>query len=373
MRLLIVNRRYCPGEAWTNRVLAYARGFAELGVKVNLCYLISDKQRNKYDISIPGVEIVNLWEGDGILGKRNRYVSFLSNLIKLKHYIRPTDYVLICDGESLIIYAALLKTNKVYVEITEHPFFKSRDENARLSYFKKLLLTRVRGLFVISKSLRQYFVQNGVEYQKIHISNMFVDINRFSAEKQSNIERYFAYCGVISTYKDGVDILLKAFSQFLEYYPEYKLYIIGRFESPQIKEELFNLTESLQIRNSVVFTGAVDPANMPELLINAQALVLARPSNLQAKYGFPTKLGEYLATGNPVIVTNVGEVGAFIKNFENGIVSPPDNPSVFSQCMRWVVENPEKAKKIGLSGKVLANSEFSYKTQCKTVLDILKS
>ena len=41
-------------------------------------------------------------------------------------------------------------------------------------------------------------------------------------------------------------------------------------------------------------------------------LVLARPDNIQAKGGFPTKLGEYLATGNPVVVTKVGEIPNYL-------------------------------------------------------------
>ena len=60
-RVIFLNRRHCPGEAWTNRVLAYAKGFAEAGEEVVLYYIITDKQRTKPDINIPGVKVVNLW------------------------------------------------------------------------------------------------------------------------------------------------------------------------------------------------------------------------------------------------------------------------------------------------------------------------
>ena len=62
MKILFLCRRYIPGEAWTNRLLAYARGFAEAGEKVVLYYIITDKNRTKPDVSIPGVKVVNLWE-----------------------------------------------------------------------------------------------------------------------------------------------------------------------------------------------------------------------------------------------------------------------------------------------------------------------
>jgi len=371
MSLILVCRRYIPGEAWTNRVLAYARGFAEQGADVKLFYLIGDKKRNRYKINIPGVEVMDFWLRDGFLARRNRYISLLVNLFRCKRHIQPTDCVFLYGVESYIAKVVLKKTYNVYGEITEHPYKSGSDERAKLSRSRLELLTRLKGLFVISKSLKKYFVENGLSEDRIHISNMFVDTNRFEGIKQDKGEKYFAYCGIVSKYKDGVDVLIKAFSLFHKAYPSYKLYVIGRFGSEDDRKELYEMCISLSVKDSVVFTGQVSPKRMPELLSNAHVLMLARPNNLQSQYGFPTKLGEYLATGNPVIVTNVGEIGDYIKNLVNGVVVEPDNVEAFAEGMKWVIEHPVEAKEIGQSGKQLANSEFSYRTQSKNVLDII--
>ena len=371
MRILIICRRYIPGEAWTNRVLAYAKGFAEQGSEVKLCYLIGDKKRSPYEISILGVEIVNFWRQDGLLSRKSRYVSLFVNLYRCRQYIQPTDCVFVYGVESYIAKMALQKTKCVYGEITEHPFMAGSNEKQSLPKSRVKLLARLQGLFVISRSLNDYFVQNGIEEQKVHISNMFVDAGRFEGHKTTVDEKYFAYCGVVSKYKDGVDSLIKAFSQFKMSHPEYKLYIIGRFESDEVRKELEAMTEALEVAGSVIFTGQVLPEKMPSLLSNAQALVLARPNNVQSRYGFPTKLGEYLATGNPVIVTNVGEIGTFLRDRENAIILPPDDVNSFAYGMAWVVNHPEEAAQIGRKGKELAQTEFSYKTQSKKVLDIM--
>lgn len=372
MRILIISRRYIPGEAWTNRVLAYAKGFAEQGAEVKLCYLIGDKKRSRYEVNIPGVKVVDFWLQDGFLARKNRYVSLLVNLNRCRQYIQPTDYVFIYGVESYIAKTALKKTKYVYGEITEHPFMAGSDEMQTLSKSRVELLKRLQGVFVISHSLKAYFVENGIDEQKIHISNMFVDTNRFDFNRQDGGEKYFAYCGVVSKYKDGVDTLLKAFCAFHQSFPDYKLYIIGRFESSLVQLELERLTASLSLENHVVFTGQVHPDMMPALLTNAQALALARPNNVQSKYGFPTKLGEYLATGNPVIVTDVGEIGTFLKDRVNAIVLPPDDVNTFAYGMAWVVNHPEEAAEIGKKGRELAQNEFSYKTQSEKVLNIIR-
>lgn len=372
MRVLFLCRRYIPGEAWTNRVLAYARGFAERGVKVKLCYLIADKNRSRYEINIPGVEVVDFWMKDGFLARKNRYVSLLVNLNRCKRYIRPTDCVFVYGVESYIAKIALKRTEYVYGEITEHPFMSGGNESQTLSKTRSILLNRLKGLFVISHSLKTYFIQNGISERKVYISNMFVDTERFKCVRQNSEEKYFAYCGVVSKYKDGVDALIKAFAQFHAFYSEYKIYIIGRFESFEIQRDLEQLVTSLSLESYVVFTGQVSPDKMPVLLSSAQALVLARPNNVQSKYGFPTKLGEYLATGNPVIVTDVGEIGLFLKDRENALVIPPDDTNTFARGMIWVAEHPAEAIAIGKKGQELVQSEFSYKAQCEKVLSIIK-
>lgn len=370
-RIFFFNRRYCPGEAWTNRVLAYARGFAEKGVEVILCYLIGDKNRSEYKIDIPGVEVVNFWEKDFFLARRCRYVSLLFNLIRCRRYIKSSDIVFVYGAESYLLQMALSKTRNVFAEITEHPYMNDKSGNKILPNWRRKQLNKLKSLFVISNALQNYFFDQGISMEKVHVSNMFVDADRFAIRKEFNGEKYFAYCGVVSKYKDGVNDLLNAFALFHKHHSDYKLYIIGRFESLDIKKELEAQTDSLSITERVVFTGQVSPNEMPCLLSNAEALVLARPDNLQSKYGFPTKLGEYLATGNPVIVTNVGEIGNFIENKRNGILVPPNAPEAFADGMLWVVEHPQEAAVIGKKGQELAKTAFSYKTQSEKVLKIM--
>ena len=60
---------------------------------------------------------------------------------------------------------------------------------------------------------------------------------------------------------------------------------------------------------------------MPKYLCNAKLLALARPDSIQAQGGFPTKLGEYLATGRPVVVTKVGEIPDYLEDGVNAFLS----------------------------------------------------
>jgi glycosyltransferase involved in cell wall biosynthesis len=375
-RIHILNRRFCPGEAWTNRILAYAKGFAEAGEDVVLYYIITDKQRTRPDISIPGVKVVNLWESDGFIAKKFKIVSFIKNLLRFPGMIEKGDRLFVYGGYDYQLQLAkwVRKKAKVFCEITEHPqVFESSASDHKKNLQKIKKMGGLDGLFVISNSLKEYFIKEGLPEKKVHVINMFVDTNRFINVPVTNDIKYIAYCGIISYGKDGVDILLKAFSDFQKHYADYYLKIIGRGVSSEEINSLKQLAKDLDIENKVVFTGQVAPNDMPLLLKNASILALARPDSLQSRNGFPTKLGEYLATGRPVVVTRVGEIPLFLKDKENAILANPGDPKDFARQLCWVADNYDVALEIGCNGQLLAQSEFNYKTQSQSALGFIKA
>ena len=373
-RVIFLNRRYCPGEAWTNRILAYARGFAELGEEVVLYYIITDRKRTQPNISIDGVKVVNLWESDGFIARKFKTVSFLKNLLKFGRIVRSGD-VLFLYGEyeyQLRIAAWVKRKTKTFCEITEHPQIFGLSKSAQRSRKRRIkLLKHLDGLFVISQSLKNYYIEEGLDENKVHVINMFVDTNRFIGLQKSTIDKYIAYCGAVSYDKDGVNILIESFAKFCHNHNDYKLYIIGKSVNPLEMNQLKNLTQKLSIEDKVVFTGVIPPNEMPQLLYDASVLALARPDNIQAQNGFPTKLGEYLATGNPVVVTKVGEIPQFVIDNENGYLAEP-NPDCFAEKLLWVAEHYEEARRVGKKGRELAFSDFSYLSQSSKALCLMK-
>ena len=373
-RVILLNRRYCPGEAWTNRILAYAKGFAEAGEEVVLYYIITDKKRTKPEIHIDGVKVVNIWEKDGLIARKIRSVSFIKNLLRFPKMVKKGDVFFVYGGYEYQLRMALkVKAKaKVFCEITEHPQIFGSSKSARRQNDRKLrMLKQLDGLFVISNSLKQYYVKRGIPEDTVHVINMFVDTSRFRGLEKTTKEKYIGYCGAVSYEKDGVDALIKAFAIFHKSHPDYQLKIIGKGVSEDVIPRLKNLTESLGVNEAVVFTGPVQPAQMPQLLYDASILALARPDSLQAQNGFPTKLGEYLATGNPVVVTSVGEIPDFLKSGENAFLAKPGDSGDFARQLNWVADNYEESKRIGLRGKVLSESEFNYCVQSQKALSYI--
>jgi glycosyltransferase involved in cell wall biosynthesis len=362
----IVCDAYYPNTAFTNRVLSFLRGFSELQIKVTVVFLAPDSMKSRVQEVYPNVTFKYMWE--------NMFFSNrLLNKLALEYYgwkfaksLHPGDVVYLTNFGNIFFKVIDKKGVKVFHEKTEHPDVYSL-KGFNVSKYKKEV-HKVDGMFVISTALKEYYVSLGLCKNKIHIINMTVDSNRFAGLKKQSVEKYIAYCGTASNNKDGVDELIKSFSIVHKTHPNVKLYIIGKTPDHNDASGNLQLIDDLGIKDFVVFTGMIAADKMPQILKNATVLALDRPDSLQAKCGFPTKLGEYLLTENPVVVTKVGDIPLFLKHKESALLAEERNPQDFASNIDWILEHPDEANIIGKNGAKVALKEFNYLTETQKIL-----
>jgi glycosyltransferase involved in cell wall biosynthesis len=198
-----------------------------------------------------------------------------------------------------------------------------------------------------------------------------VDPDFFSTTKPSPYPfPYIGYCGTISGNKDGVPILIEAFAKITTLFPEIKLVLVGNNNKAAIQDTL-QAIENFGVQDKVIFTGLVERDMMPVILCNAQILVVAKPDNEQNSGNFPIKIGEYLATGVPIVVTSVGEIPQFVKDGESGYLAQPGSAEDFAKKMQEALSNPQQAVLAGQKGKTIALNQFHYKIQAKIMADYI--
>lgn len=366
----IVCNVYKPNTAPTNRILGFVHGFSELGIDAEVVFLIPDSKRSKVERKYPHISFRYMWEK---MPFSNRVLNKLAEKYygcKFARKLMPDDVVFLTNFGNIFFKVINKKGVKVVHEKTEHPDVYSF-KCFNLERYKREV-RRVDGMFVISTALKKYYVSLGVPEDKSEIVNMTVDPNRFLGLRRQPTEKYIAYCGTASNNKDGVDELIKSFAIVHKSHPEVKLYIIGKTPDKADAFGNIKLIEELGIKENVIFTGIVSAAEMPQMLKNAIVLALDRPNSLQAQCGFPTKLGEYLLTQNPVVVTNVGDIPLFLKDGETALLSKERDPQEFSSKLIWALEHPSEAAEIGKSGCQVALREFNYLKETNKIVNAIK-
>lgn len=374
-KLYIVSDVFQANSASINRFLAFARGYSELGVNVKVVFTFPNKDFNKVEGHFDNVEFIYLW---GSNKTKNKYLRFLTTRLYLILFflkLKKNDVIILYGMIHFLWFFRLKKKIHLYHERTESPEVIGRSHSFIGNIKHKLYLKACKktdGLFVISPSLKKYFIEDvGVNKGKVHTINMIVDLTRFDNLDVKTKSNTIAYCGTISEHKDGISYLLKAFKIVAERYEDITLTLIGGFENRKTEQNVLKLIADLNIENKVNLLGTVPADKIPMILSDAKVLVLSRPDNKQAQYGFPTKLGEYLMTGNPIVITRVGDFDKYLKDKEDVIFSKPDDVNDFADKLLWTLDNYQQAKMIGKNGKQVAIKSFNYKIESQKVLQII--
>ena len=90
---------------------------------------------------------------------------------------------------------------------------------------------------------------------------------------------------------------------------------------------------------------------------------------MQDYYGFSTKVGEYLASGTPLITTRWGEVINWLVDGESAYIVEPENVSILADTIIRVFNNPEESRRIGQKGQEVCKKCFDYRDWSKILAD----
>lgn len=266
-----------------------------------------------------------------------------------------------------------LKDNKVKIihEVNEFPNLML-DEKLYKIYLNKIV-SQIDIIFLMTNSLFEFYKKTKNSETKLFLIPMTVDSTRFRKSKPifKNKQFTITYVGLMNNKKDGVDILIKAFSIVNKKYPNTKLKLIGPKKPVQDYLQQLKIIKNKNLEDKVEYLGEISRNKVPNLLLESDCLALARPKSIQAQYGFPTKLGEYLMTGKPVVVTSVGDITYYLKDNYNAFIAEPDNVQDFANKIINVINDKENAKKVGKNGKSIALSFFDSKKQSENIVKIL--
>jgi len=154
-------------------------------------------------------------------------------------------------------------------------------------------------------------------------------------DARSRTEPSVLFLGRINEIK-GVDVLIRACARL----PAVKLQIAGYGPTATAAKAL-----AAELAVETVFHGQVASARKSELLDEAQVLVV--PSRILANgttEGLPVALLEGMGRGIPVVASAVGGIPDLIRDGDNGLLVPPDNPEALAKAIASVLSDPAAAR-----------------------------
>lgn len=163
----------------------------------------------------------------------------------------------------------------------------------------------------------------------------------------------------------GIEQLLQAMALVMKNRPQAKLELVGGGDAV---EHYRIRAQQLGIASSVIFSGPRLGQDLVQAYQRSSMIVLPSTSDSEA---FSVVLVEAMASGRPIIGTNIGGTPQVIEDGKNGLLVEPSNPEALANAIGRVLDDKNLAKSLADYGAAKAEG-FSWDTQTKKYSDLFK-
>lgn len=386
---LVTGCAFPVGGPETNRFITYCKAFAGKGLYSKVYVLLPTENK------LSKINKISSGQFDGVYfqyvssmiktsGESRFHKGFflLFNIFKTFFLLRKDkiDILILYWGSSFIIYTLFAAFSKIFrmpllIDRGEYP---SKRENLSVlrDIKEKIIFKYFDGLIVMASNLLPFYDKIKRKKAKIFHLPMTVDFDRFKSI--TNVSRnctdikYIA-CIFGTHNRDCILDTIKAFKYYYGFYKEdsYQLWLIGNLEKLSVCDEIKLFLRTNELNCKVIIKGVLPSNVLPPILQNSQAVITtARTYN---SGGFPSKIGEYLASKSPVIATGAGELPDYLKDNINALVAPPGDIIEIGKRIVYLHENTNICKQIGLRGYETAKKYFDINVYIDDLIIFLEN
>lgn len=211
----------------------------------------------------------------------------------------------------------------------------------------------------VSPAVADYARRHGAA--RVEIIENAVDPDRFPPVVRPQDRLTIGFLGTLRPWHD-VETLLKAMTRLRLTVPHARLLIVG--DGP----ERTRLAPALA-RLGAEQPGAVVPDEVPGWLARMDIAVAPYASD-QPFYFSPLKIYEYMASGLPVVASDVGDLGQLVRHEKTGLICAPDNPAAMADALERLATNPKLAQRMGAAGRKIVLRQHRWSDVAERILHL---
>ncbi len=375
----IANLRLPTDKAHSIQIMKMCEAFAMQGVALEL--VVPDKKDNigeskvmeYYGIKTP-FKIRRVWSLD-LLGRTRRFgrvlywidlAVFLFCLAALPKSERGTHFY---SRDPFLLLPFMFGGNRLFVELHSLP-------KKSLTFYK--LIRQVNGVVALTRRLKTVLVEKGLNEEKIIVAPDAVDLEAFDLRVTQSEARaelslpadkiLIGYAGMLRTMgmEKGVESALRSLVSLSE---EKMLLVVGGHKSEV--EFYAGMAKDLGVSARVIFVGRVAPNKVPLYLKACDVLVAPFPDTEHYRhYMSPLKLFEYMASGVPIVVSDLPSIREIVDDSMVKFMDPHDSGSLASLVMA-ILDNQEEASNLSERASA-AVRDYAWPKRAGAIMEFIK-
>lgn len=246
-------------------------------------------------------------------------------------------------------YDALFTRELWMVACVQRVVYEAHTLSERVRRIETWLLRRAHKIIAITHALAREIGQRNVEHERVHVLPDGVVVAQFAPrtdfDKAATRVRLFGetkktvvvYTGSYFLYPwKGVDTLLAASAKLRD---THEFFLIGGC-SEEIEEGARRKQE--QHLTNITFVPRVPHARVPEYVQAADVVVLPNSGayHMSRLHTSPLKLFEYMASGTPIVASDLPSLREVIDEHRALLVTP-DDADALAQALQYAATHPE--------------------------------
>ena len=229
-------------------------------------------------------------------------------------------------------------------------------------HVQKHLFHRFDRIIAISKRIREPLVSGGILTEKIEVIYNGIDLSEFDADDSAGVlqrddKHLVGLIGRIEPFKRQKEFVRIA-AEVLETCQDVGFLIIG--DPPEGRSaylrEVQRAVEEYNISDHVVFTGY--RRDMPNVLASLNMVVTLSAGSI---------IMEAMASGLPVIGTDIASTSEIIQNNVTGLLLPQDDTHAVSEAIIRLLKDRKMRGEMGKSGRKRAEKLFDERETTRLV------
>lgn len=234
----------------------------------------------------------------------------------------------------------------------------------------RFILKRFNKLIAGSSDIKNYLLQHSQSPERIEVINNWVDFTnrKITADVSSTRKKYGIglndiVVGCIGRlhFQKGQEYLIQAFRSLQEQHPKLRLVLVGDGPNADMLK-----TEVMDLGDAVIFTGSVVGDDYNNLL-NAFDIYV-QPSRYE---GMPRTLLDAMFMGKPIIATAVNGNLDALRDGQNGLLVPAENPGAITTAIDKFLNKPEMASDLAHQAHQDALTSFDMVRQLHRIEKLL--
>lgn len=393
MKVYIICQGGFPlGMAPNKRKLCLAKALLQAGIDCRVLVFarhdnrLQQEKDNADSGSFEGVPFTfigkDVNDSKGIISKIRAICSCFELIHYLKRNLSSGDivYSYVPDKFTLsfmdiIISVVHHKKAKYVRELCELPFGKGKETKKTVANRKRILekqFNKYDGILSISQSLSELAKQYTRPDCKIFQLPILVEYEKYALEDKPELAEvpYIFHSGSLTEQKDGILGMIEAFGMATKQlgFP-IRFIFTGNKEKSLFSKEIDGLVEKYELTDKLIFTGFISDDILKNYLQRATLVIINKYPNQQNNYCFSTKLGEYMAAGKPVIITNVGDAKIWLTNRKDALIVETQNTEVMAKAIVELFTDSELRTRLSNNAKITCQHAFDYRVYSSPLKD----